>query len=90
MGSSGLRPRLLDERHQLLAECLELLGRLPHVKHTKTAGCRADHVGKAAATRPFRQRAERLAVVQPSADLVVLLRGPAGKAEDHTDGHEFS
>src|ERR1700733_9787217 len=83
-GLVRLEARLLDEWHQLLAEGLEFLGRLPDVKHTKTPRCRADHVGKAAATRPFRQRAQRLAVVQPSADLVVLLRGPAGKVEYHT------
>jgi hypothetical protein len=39
----------------------------------------ADDVGKAATTRPVRQRAQRLAVVQLSADLVVLLGGSAGK-----------
>ena len=85
-----LEARLLDDRHQLLAECLELLGRLPDVEHAKTAGCRADDVGKAATTRPVRQRVQQLAVVQPSADLVVLLGGSAWKVEDHTDCHELS
>src|SRR5580693_4055523 len=83
-----LEARLLDERHQLLAEGLELLGRFPDVQNAQTAGYRADDVGQAAAARPVGQRAHQLPVVQPSADLVVLLRGPAGKVEDHTDSHD--
>src|SRR5579884_2613067 len=88
VGLGRWQPHFSQDRHQLLAEALKGLGRLPDVEDAQRPGLLLPcGMLEASAARPVRKLGQRLAVVESAAYLVVLIDGRVLEVEVDANRH---